>query len=521
MRTLLIADDESKIRLGLRAMIDREFPGVYEIAFAADGEEALSIVNRQSVDILITDIRMPEMDGITLIQRLGSISHKPAVLILSGYDDFQYAKEAIRYEVKEYLLKPIVREELFGALLRIEGELIRDEHIYDRLQESDHYREALRASTLNSIFARTELDDAEIVRRCVEVGLQQFEPSYYVGLVYGDGGQRERFKGESLLQHLARERNWSWVGLEDKDGQWVVVTDRPELFQVMLEHSSASGVEGVKIGLSSEGKSIGAIKACYNEAKHALKYRLMYDQSHPGLIRYEGVKHRELDYPIPIDSIRKLANMLGTDREKEMKGLLLELFDPRKLIHVDIGYVEGIVKSLNELVFDQVFNTYGEASIEIFKMYKKAGNIYNFTSIHDYYHAVENLLLSLNDYIKHIKAIHVEHKEMSKAIQFIQEQYDKDLSMAMVSNHVSLNYSYFSQCFKEFTGESFVNYLKKVRVHRAKEFLETTDDKVYEISRKVGFENPKQFNRVFRELEGISAMEYRQNKISLTRGRTT
>ncbi|CAM3119977.1 helix-turn-helix transcriptional regulator [Paenibacillus sediminis] len=81
--------------------------------------------------------------------------------------------------------------------------------------------------------------------------------------------------------------------------------------------------------------------------------------------------------------------------------------------------------------------------------------------------------------------------------------------MAMVSNHVSLNYSYFSQAFKDYTGENFVNYLKKIRIKEAKMLLEQTNDKIYEIGSKVGFDQVKQFNRVFRELEGISAVEYR------------
>ncbi|MNG12783.1 HTH-type transcriptional activator Btr [compost metagenome] len=98
---------------------------------------------------------------------------------------------------------------------------------------------------------------------------------------------------------------------------------------------------------------------------------------------------------------------------------------------------------------------------------------------------------------------------MKKATQYIQENFDKDLNMAMVSNHVSFNYSYFSQAFKEYTGESFVHYLKRLRIERARELLATTDFKVYEISEKAGFENVKHFSRVFKEMEGVSPQEYR------------
>ncbi len=514
MRTLLIADDEQKIRLGLRAMIEREFADLYDIVLASDGDEALAACERTIVDIMITDIRMPGMDGITLIKRLEELPNKPAIVILSGFDDFQYAKEAIRHDVKEYLLKPIVREELFSTLRRIVAELERKEQIHDRLEESNQVREALRVSTLNAILAKSSMEEDEVATRCAEVGLDEFEPCYYVGIAYGDNGKRERFNGDAYLQRTSQERGWKWVGLEDKDGQIVIVSDQLALFEGWLEYSVASGTEGFRIGLSGKGEKIGRIKRCYEEAKQALKYRLLSGPSHSGLIRYDGITEREAAYSIPTGSIRKLANMLGTDREKEMKALLLEVLDTSTLCEFQIGYLEGIVKALNELVFDQVFHSYGDASIEIFKMYKNAGNVYNFANIHDYYHSVESLLFSLNDYIRHIKAIHIEHKEMSKAVQYIHDHFHQDLSMAIVSNYVSLNYSYFSECFKEFTGESFVNFLKKVRIEQAKKFLETTDDKVYEISKRVGFENPRQFNRVFREMVGVSANEYRDNKQS-------
>ena len=101
MRKLLIADDEKNIRLGLKAMIEREYPGAYSIRLAADGRQALEEHGREPADILLTDIRMPNMDGIALIRKLAELGNSPVLLILSGYDDFQYAKEAIKHKVKE------------------------------------------------------------------------------------------------------------------------------------------------------------------------------------------------------------------------------------------------------------------------------------------------------------------------------------------------------------------------------------------------------------------------------------
>lgn len=512
MRTLLIADDERNIRAGLKAMIEREYPGVYQILLAADGKQALEQFEKEPVDIVLTDIRMPIMDGIELIKVLAALPYGPALLILSGYDDFQYAKEAIKYKVKEYLLKPIVREDLFAALSRIEAELAVQESIHDRLETTDKYRKGMRVNTLQYIWAREDIGEEEVRARCLEAGLQDFEPSYFIGILDTTDHQRNFIKGNEYLS--AHQQEGGFLSLEDKDGRLVVLTSRQELLQGMVEHmaSAPGGMGTFAAGISNEGVNIGQLKMKYEEARHALKYRILYDRSGSILIRYEQLKHRDLSLQVPEDTIRKLANMLGTDREKEIKSLLIEFFEPRALAEADISYFEAVCQALNEWVFDQVFRTYGEASIEIIKMYKQAGDIFNFTSIQDYIHCVEDLLFGLNDYIRHLKSVHIDQRDMVRAVEYIQANYNKELSMTMVSNHVSLNYSYFSQTFKEFAGMSFVNYIKNLRIQKAKELLETTELKVLEIGEKVGFENTKHFNRVFKDTVGVTPLEYRLNR---------
>ncbi|WP_164472622.1 response regulator [Cohnella candidum] len=512
MRTLLIADDERNIRVGLKAMIEREFPDRYRIELAADGKQALAICEAEPFDIVITDIRMPEMDGIELIRALASRPSVPALLILSGYDDFQYAKEAIKHKVKEYLLKPIVREDLFAALDRIETELAQEASIHDRLEATDRYREGMQVNTLGYVWARQDIDPDEVEARCRDAGLSVFEPSYYVGILASPDFERNVLKGKEFLE--SGDSEGRKLAMEDKDGRLVVLTTNPERFRDMTAYlGTLPGAAGTfAAGISERGESLRELKTKYEEARHALKYRILLGRSESALIRYGQLRLRDASYRMPEDTVRKLANMLGTDRDKEMKMLLMELFDPKALAEADIAYFESVSQALNERVFDQAFRTYGEASVDIIKMHRMAGSLYNFASIQDYIHNVESLLLRLSEYARDLKSAHVDQKEMARALAYIHANFDKDLSMAVVSNHVSLNYSYFSERFKEHTGESFVNYLKKIRIQKAKELLAETDERIYEISRRVGFENPKQFNRVFREIEGITAMEYRQKQ---------
>ncbi|MGV2805841.1 response regulator, partial [Clostridium perfringens] len=143
MRSLMIVDDEKNIRYGLKTMIEREFPDQYKIRLAAQGQDALDSFCEEPAEIVITDIRMPVMDGIRLIEALAGLEEttgvKPVVLILSGYDDFEYAKAAIHYQVKEYLLKPIRRDELFAALRKTEEALIRQAEVHNQVAASEVY----------------------------------------------------------------------------------------------------------------------------------------------------------------------------------------------------------------------------------------------------------------------------------------------------------------------------------------------------------------------------------------------
>ncbi|MBM7565249.1 response regulator transcription factor [Paenibacillus sacheonensis] len=532
MRTLLIVDDEKNIRLGLKAIIERGCPERYELLFASDGEAALGIIRERKVDIVITDIRMPGMDGLTMIGEIGTCESRPIVMILSGYDDFQYAKAAMQHEVKEYLLKPIVRDELFDALQRAERDLERKNELSERLGAVQQVREELLASQLNYIFLHPAIEEREIAERCEKAGWGNvFAPSYrggddsaggnaggggasasagefYIGLLQAHG-ELTSGKAETLIARLASEPCGYRFWLKDKDDRLVILCDRVEPLQRLLTFMKENHVWG-RIGLSERAASAGQVKQAYAQAREALKYGFLQASAEPALLVYDGKKERLADQPVPLEDIRKLANMLGTDRDKEMKQILSELLDSKRLAAYDTAYMEEISKQLNELVFDGVFHQYGEESVEILRIYKKVGCLYCFESIQDYYHAAEDLLLRLSDYVRSLRSVHAEHKEMKKAVCYIHENYHRDLNMAIVSNHVSLNYSYFSQTFKEFTGESFVVYLKRVRIQKAKALLVESDTRIYEIGELVGFENTKQFNRVFRELEGISAMEYRE-----------
>ncbi|UJF34956.1 response regulator transcription factor [Paenibacillus hexagrammi] len=516
MRKVLIVDDEKNIRLGLKAMIEREFPGLYEFSFAEDGQEALDKLIGSDIDVVITDIRMPIMDGIALINHIQEFDPKPAVVILSGHDDFQYAKEAIRCDVKDYLLKPIIRDELSRTLLRIEKDLQQKEQVDQQLTNSMQQQEAFQESQFHYLLNHPHLADIELHQKLQQIDMLWLSGGFqlgilkYKGSIEGMGHTELSARIQAELSNVPEPFRYPRAFTFDKENQLVLIAKHRELFQFLAERIAGSGYFAYSMGLSSYGSGSNWLHTAYEEALLALKYTFL--QSGPGIIRYENIGQKSKDFAVPMETIKKIANMLGTGRNKEMKTLLLELLDMKTVSRYDISYLEALSQACNEHIFDRVFHIYGGESVEILRLFKKVGDIHHFHFFHDYFHSIEGLLYRLNEYVSTVKSFSIDHKEMKKAVLFMQENYHKDLNMTIVSNYVSLNYSYFSQAFKEYTGDSFVNYLKKLRIDKAKELLETTDLKVYEISEKSGFENTKHFSRVFKEMEGVTPQEYREQR---------
>ncbi|MBB6735139.1 response regulator [Cohnella zeiphila] len=505
-RKLVIADDELNIRHGLRAMIERRYPDSYEFAFAENGSEALSLIAEGGVHFLLTDIRMPVMDGIELLERLQELPEKPAVVILSGYDDFPYAKAAIRYQAKEYLLKPIVRDELFSVLERLADEW--------RLQEERGQGEAdrqgiERSERLAYVLRQASIGEEEVRRLLGEAGLDWLDGGYAVGLLKTGEQASDAWAATSRLeQWLSGEERWARCSLREREH--IVVVRGADRFRLLLNPPEGSAQEPLSIAVSSEAKGAGQLRLAYSQARQAAKYFLLNDG--PGLIGYDRIRALDSGCPLPAEQIRKISNLLGVGRLPQIKRLLQETLDIRVVSRCEIGYLQQISRLLNEEVFDRVFRTYGEESVEVLKLYKKAGHIENFARFHDYYFHVEQLLERLDEYVGRVRSAHAEHKDMQRAVEYLQEHYREDVNMAVVSNYISLNYTYFSEAFKEYTGESFSAYLRKLRLGKAKELLAGTDLKVYEVCSLVGFDNVKHFTRVFKEAEGITPLEYRSKE---------
>lgn len=499
MYKVLIVDDEKNIRLGIQAMIKREYPN-FETFVASDGQEALESIMENEPDIVITDIKMPRLDGIQLIKQLQEKDITTSLVILSGYDDFTYAKEAIKHKVKDYLLKPVNRNELFKTLNTILEELEQSQKM--TYQHMDDYR----ASQLNYILLNPNIQQEVVEDLYKKMKIKSYPDGYYVGIIEAD----KDLEGEDFLNKINQLLHSSSGSIPflDKDGRVTIISADIEQFSMLKEQLGRDRHLIFTIGISEKEQDLRELKKTYGQAATALKYHFLYPRRQ--IILYENIKDKPDVSSLPLDLINKISNMLGTERENEIKANLRQIMDFDVIANSSISYLENLNKEINETIFKSFFKRLGEESLVTFELLNKIDDIYYFDNFHEYFHALEDLLMRIHEYNKQMKSVYSEQKYMDRAIAYIRENYHKDLNLAVVANYISLNYSYFSHMFKEYIGQNFVDYLKMVRVESAKRLLKETDFKILEISEMVGYKNPKQFARVFRDVEGISPKEYRE-----------
>lgn len=470
MNTVLIAEDEKFIRLGLKTMTQRSGIPVGEILEARDGEEALALLKNHTVDLLITDIRMPKMDGIALVEQLHTLPHPPMVLAVSGYEDFNYAVAMLRSGVSDYLLKPVERQKFCEALEKLEAR-------YQEQQKTASHsrRQYLRA--LRQLMLERSADSRE-----ADELIARYESAFFQDTYAG-------FCGEACTGAL----------LED------VICLRAEnhcMLYLAAEscQEEVSRMLGPVTGRSGSYRGLAQLRQCYLEACRC--WQRAFFTGKP----FQGDPLAKTD--VPSVTAEQLLGLVSLSRDKEILRLLgvqarlaaqgdlaPEAFE--KLCTEFIRGLCGTYKNLIDPADDPV----------------RFAQVWDFGSAQQYLEALSGWLSGFCGRISQEFADYENKQKIRQAVQYIQENFRSPLNMAVVSNHVSMNYSLFSLLFKQYTGTNFVNYLQSLRVEETKRLLASTDWRVGEIGRRAGFTDEKHFLKVFKNATGLSPSEYRKTLV--------
>ena len=484
MDRLLIAEDEKLIRQGLRAMIQRSDVPIGEILECRNGEEALKILRSVPVDVLFTDVRMLKMDGLTLIRAISEQEDwpwpKPEIVVISGYDDFNYAVEAMRYGSREYILKPVKRERVFDALRKLENIIAQRKQSDQKQAQLDRIcRQHIKYTLANPRLAPDEL---ETIKSALS---DLFTFDAYVVLcanrdaALADGDLAFQLESGGVFRIMAMPEAACQAFVDDK-------------------------LKGCHVGASASFSDLADFRAAFEQAVLARKYAFFTGKR---LAEAGCVAYHEEEF-LPQYPPAQLARRIGSKHYQELVRLLNSLHAQAARARLYPHIFEEFMLRFLESTAD-IYGRFTEKEPERMQGLKE---IYGFDTVDAYRMALLEWLDSLNAQVYQEAESTRNSERIRQAIEYIESHYGDNLNMAVVSNYISMNYSVFSQLFKEYARMNFVDYLRSLRIEKAKELLVDTGMKISEISDTVGFESDKYFMKSFKTLLGVSPSQYRKTE---------
>ncbi|QJD87346.1 response regulator [Cohnella herbarum] len=529
---VMIVDDEAPIRSGIKMKVDWEELGMQVAAEASDGAEALELIERGDIDLVITDITMPVMDGLNLIRKATEINDNVKFIIISGYSEFEYARTAMKYGISEYLLKPLKEAEMRASLLAVKEEILASEPAWLKEREK---REKLKIKEESLLHWLSDKSSKHVPADVVQEWKQELEANrFLIGVIKTEAldssaDDPERIRNIVLYHEIetACSEHLDHLG----DG-YVIKNIRPDHEFILLLHPDpANGKDKivraltpfaeklekrlgirVTIGIGEAYDQAHAIKASYREAVYAVKERLLLGTG------------KAIDYSrIPVKSDKPNFNA----ETKLLTRFLKEKKWDKAKEHIDYLFTNVVRKKqitnhthVHELFFEVYFmiKQFSQEEAAVHSDYAVAGSVADITDIVTGFshmdQMVDWLYLYMESACQHlIGGQDATGKEIVYRVQaYIKEFCSSDLTLNMVSEKYHINPIYFSRIFKTYTGESFNNYITRIRMEEAKHLLETTSLRQQEISEIVGYEDPKYFSKVFKKFFGISPSQYTENR---------
>lgn len=523
---VLLVDDEAEVLLAMKKKIDWEALGFCLAGTAENGQEALELTEQQHIDVVMTDIRMPYMDGLTLCRKLKESYRNMKVIIYSGFDDFEFAREAVHLEAEEYLLKPISAGDLCKVFSKIKTKLDQEYSEYRNLNRlSEYYRKSLPVMqgqlVMGILEGRISGEKAGAMMETYE--MEWNSPFYMVSTVYAEANQKEN-SGDPLQLFTLPLRNMVRDYLQEKmeffcttflDQVYVVffLGSREESSQVLyhLDQVCKIGCRVLKTPVTASAGQVctlGTIHTSFEEAVNAMEYRTILGNGQVLYIKDIEPCAKENKMVTEYD-FRQLIHAVKVGKKDEISEAIRQLMESIRRDNISPGQYELLfMELLSELMKigrsykltpGQIF---GDPECSWYELYKNV--------------PVDGLGEWLEEVCTNLRhTLHHERKDSAarlaeQARTYIREHYqENDLSAESLCRYLNVSPAYFSTIFKKETGMSFVGYLTRVRLERAVELLRTTEDKTYIIAAQVGYTEPNYFSYVFKKQYGISPSRYR------------
>lgn len=536
MLKVFLVEDEFVIREGLKANIPWEQYGYEFVGEASDGEMALPLIRAAKPDVLITDIKMPFMDGLSLSKIVSSEFPKIKIVIISGYDDFEYARQAIEVGAIQYLLKPITKMTLRKTMLEMKEKIEQESEQRDWQQqfgnEMHEYEQFARRRFFEKLL-QAEMAVKDIYEEAARLSLEISAESY--NLIFfsvrpknmeGMPGETDWFMAEQdkILYFILRHPQYilfSWnvncwgVLVKSESVHVEELTDRC-LNHIRQICSPQDARLEWYVAVSRPIERLSMLHECYQKVSHYIAYRFIVPGMH---ILTESTL---ADY-LSVTEEKKIGHVNPSSVDPEIikdflrKGSFMEIHD----------FADSYLQSFQDALRSRMFLDYMILSIRYtITAYLDALGIaqdsYN-DRIDEYLSGLSLNSETIGEYFVFLLGIAVELRDqksdvqsgriLRKAQEYIDVNFSNEsLSLNEVAKEVGVSASYLSAIFSQNMQKTFIEYVTGKRMDRARYLLNTTDRSSGDIAAEVGYKDPHYFSFVFKKTQGLSPREYRTGK---------
>lgn len=495
MYKLYLLDDEPFILEGLQYIIDWEELGFEIIGTASNGKDGFEDIIKNDVDLIITDIMMPKMTGLELISKLKEVNYNTNFIVLSAFQEFNYAKEAINMGAENYLIKPIDTDELEKTI----------KSVLEKLKKRD--KESSNSKIISNEFMLKLIcseDNTSFVERLEAKGINTVNNDVCISIIETKNhcDIEKIFENSDLYEVLKYKY---CINLEN---QLLILSRKDEIEDGLLiklkEDITRYSNDKVYISKGKYVDDFRMLNESFNTAKEMHEYKSVYPNI--SWVR-EYKENRSMNYNLDYIDIEALKKIL---MDKDYNKTIIYVEEIFKKLKTDDNLSPKQIKTKSIEVFLSVYNHFNDS-----KLMKGLDNyLENVISSNN----LEDIQQYFIDMIKYMQSKLEQTKEsispiILKLLGYIEENYFDDLNLKEISDDYNINSIYLGQLFQKETGILFSDYLNNFRINKAKNLLVETSLKAAEIGELVGYANKNYFYRKFKGIVGITPSEWRKINI--------
>ncbi|WP_226037581.1 response regulator transcription factor [Aquibacillus saliphilus] len=505
---MLIVDDEPIICRGLASTIPWKDYNIEVIDIAHDGDDAVNKIKKHDgIDLVITDVRMPNKDGLQLASHIYENYPETKVIIISGYDDFKYAQQAIHLGVKDYLLKPVDINELLKVI----------EKVTEEMKESRLELQLFRQSNLiNAIYHRVLDYSGEVTEELLALEDERIYP--FLSLKKNYLAKTRCMKEEDLKAFKLEWKNSVEDFLESQQLTSVSIFISENILLTCIREQEGKLLKRDLVSIANDTASDQWLFVC-NETGVMLKDINQITKQLIENIKYFPISKRmmvigseveqqnRIVYPIQIEN--DLIQAIMQFDQKKISKHTNELFD---YFQSERFLIEETVSISNQIIVKIVNRLKALLQKEPNPIHFLFDKSLDVLLCNSYYLLQELFEQDIEKIVSEFELKDIDNKDwlMNRAIDYINSYYKSEIKAQEVADVINISPNYFSSLFKQKTGKNFNEYVNYMRVEEAKQLLVETPFKVSEISEQVGFHEYKYFVEVFKKFSGMTPTKYRK-----------